>query len=542
MAKKGEPWGATPAAIIGGLFALIVDKVLPLDNLTQHLPLLIRAFLVVLMALAAVLGRHYYVILSGADESRDSDERKRYESLRQRLFEGGTPAVVYNRWLAFVLEKVDEFFGDAGSKETSWIARALYLQTDGPRWTVRAFDRCLLLALVYPIVTVFAVWALSAHVGVAERALLLAPDNPANHYSALSRALSFLLMPFIGYAAYRFRRAERLLPYLSWLAVAIAAIMIASLAGFGAVIPGVAVGVAVGIIGLGATAVAGAIAVAFIVGFASVGAVAGAAVLGFFIVDWASDKSYPGHFLPLFFVAACMVCLAAPYGLAQLQSWTFAGPMLLFFGLLTLVNAPVDWLAIGFTRALLRRGLSLGGWWPFLFALLDILVAAILVSVLAFAMVLAIQTFDDIAVLGAGSRARVLSLGPLFEGLESTPNAYEYWWVWILLFSSMIPSILNLSIATAAFLRSLPGCNTWILNRMPASGTLSERDRLTVASALTSQLVVGVALTGIASYLVVDYLIPLGLPAFGAVVREFAIALANFDAPARAMLWLVGPS
>jgi hypothetical protein len=29
-----------------------------------------------------------------------------------------------------------------------------------------------------------------------------------------------------------------------------------------------------------------------------------------------------------------------------------------------LLNAPFDWASLGLTRALLRRGLELGGWWP----------------------------------------------------------------------------------------------------------------------------------------------------------------------------------
>jgi len=46
-----------------------------------------------------------------------------------------------------------------------------------PLWTAPAFDRCLLLALLYPIATIFAIWAISGHVGPAERALGLKPDN-----------------------------------------------------------------------------------------------------------------------------------------------------------------------------------------------------------------------------------------------------------------------------------------------------------------------------------------------------------------------------
>jgi hypothetical protein len=241
-----------------------------------------------------------------------------------------------------------------------------------------------------------------------------------------------------------------------------------------------------------------------------------------------------------FFLNATTLCFLAAFYLAPLSGWRAYSPLLLFLGVLTLVNAPVDWLAVGFTRALLRRGLVRGGWWPFVYGLIDVFVAAILVAFLAFAMVIAIQIFDDIAVLRAGSRARTLPLDPLFQGLRSAPVDYENWWVWLLLFSSMIPSILNISIAAAAFLRGWPRINGWILQGMPVGKAVAQRDRIPVAAALTAQLVGGVAFTGIVVYLVAVYLIPLGLPAFGAVVRDFAQDLADYNLPARLTIWLSG--
>jgi hypothetical protein len=263
------------------------------------------------------------------------------------------------------------------------------------------------------------------------------------------------------------------------------------------------------------------------------------AAAGIFAANFAVSTNRLGVFQTVFFSTAMSACFVAAFYLAPLSVWRMS-PLILFSCLLTLVNAPVDWLAVGFTRALLRRGVAIGGWWPFLYALLDVLVAAILIALLAFVMVFAVQMFDDIAVLRAGPEARTLPLGPLFEGLRNAPSAYENWWVWLLLFSSMIPSILNLSIAAAAFLRGWPRINGWILQRMPVGKAVAQRDRLPVAAALTAQLVGGVAFTGVAVYLVALYLIPLGLPAFGAVVRDFAQDLADYNLPARLMIWLSG--
>src|SRR5258708_6768580 len=65
-----------------------------------------------------------------------------------------------------------------------------------------------------------------------------------------------------------------------------------------------------------------------------------------------------------------------------------------FHGLLTLLNAPFDWFSVGLTRALLRGGLQLGGWWPYGLALLDAALAALIIAVLALAMVAGVQGFD----------------------------------------------------------------------------------------------------------------------------------------------------
>jgi hypothetical protein len=53
--------------------------------------------------------------------------------------------------------------------------------------------------------------------------------------------------------------------------------------------------------------------------------------------------------------------LVDAYFLAPGPFWLDSGPLLLFLGLLTLLNAPFDWASLGLTRALLRRGLELKG-------------------------------------------------------------------------------------------------------------------------------------------------------------------------------------
>jgi hypothetical protein len=213
--------------------------------------------------------------------------------------------------------------------------------------------------------------------------------------------------------------------------------------------------------------------------------------------------------------------------------------LLAIFGVLTLINAPFDWAAIGLTRFLLRRGLARGGPWPYALALLDAVSAVISVALLAFVAVVAVQMFDDI-----GARVRsagpVLPLDPLFETLKSHPASVENWWIWLMLFSTAIPSVVNLAIASFAFLRGMPPVTRWMLRCMPVGGAMRPRDRLRVSAALAAQVAVGALLTATLLYLLFDNVIPLGLPWLGEIIRDFSKQIADYNAPAYVMRWLAG--
>jgi hypothetical protein len=77
--------------------------------------------------------------------------------LRKSLAEGGKPALIYAQWLTKFLDAVDRFFGDAGMADRTLFPRAFGLKTPAPLWTAPAFDRCLLLALIYPIATILII-------------------------------------------------------------------------------------------------------------------------------------------------------------------------------------------------------------------------------------------------------------------------------------------------------------------------------------------------------------------------------------------------
>jgi hypothetical protein len=219
-----------------------------------------------------------------------------------------------------------------------------------------------------------------------------------------------------------------------------------------------------------------------------------------FIVRWARggsvSRGWQGVFLSVFIAAAILTCLVSANLLSTSKNWEVAGPLLLFLGLLTLLNAPFDWASLGLTRALLRRGLELGGWWPYALALVDAGLAAVIIAALALTMVVGVQGFDRLAAHGGGKP--VLPLETLFTGIEVNPSAPKYWWLYALLLSTMIPSLVNPVIGGTSLVRGLPGLPSLLLRFIPARGAVPKFDRAWIATVLTAQVAAGAAL-GIAA-------------------------------------------
>jgi hypothetical protein len=103
----------------------------------------------------------------------------------------------------------------------------------------------------------------------------------------------------------------------------------------------------------------------------------------------------------------------------------------------------------------MRRALELGGWWPYLLSLMDACLASAVATYTISTIVIGIQAFDELAVHGGG--AAVLPLPALFDGIAKNPGAPEYWWIYAFLFSTMIPSLINLAIGGMALMQGIPG-------------------------------------------------------------------------------------
>jgi hypothetical protein len=579
----------------------------------------------------SMMYQRYRGVLASGGAPRGSPARAAYDTLRESLSGENLVARIYVQRLRAFLDGMERFFGDVGMADRTLFPHFLGLKTSAPLWTAPAFERCLLLALIYPIVTIVLIWAISGHIGPAEAALHLPPGT-----SGLRRAAGMALICLSVFAWSRCYRVEGWVKKFVWFVIAIAsasaiagvyaiAVVIGfavafavafagafagafgfavAFAGAGAV--AVTVTVAVAVTGAGAItiAIAGAVAVAVAFAFVFAGAFAGAFAFAFavavtfaaadtiaYVVAFAqayasafggvsaaaSGAALAVAFIVTFFVAflgafldafafagalalaftgaftltshlasgqqnwTFLIVLVAgmlaliigiPALLASGPVWTTVGPLFLFIGLLTLINAPFDWVSLGLTRALLRRGLELGSWWPYFFALTDAALAAVIITFLAAAMVIGVQAFDAVTIHSGGEP--VLPLRELFDGVAAHPSEPEYWWLYALLISSMIPSMLNLAIGGGAFMRGIPGLPSVVLGFLPAGKAVAPFDRAWIALVLTAQFFVGGGL-GLAAQVVLSIgVIGYALPWLGFHILHVTRDLADLNLPERA--------
>lgn len=443
--------------------------------------------------------------LRGADNPPGDFRRKRFDALRGRLESCPVDSDSYARLVEKFVDWIDHFFDGPPEKRAD---RA-------PLWTASSYDRCLMLALIYPLICVFVVWAISGETGPVEEAL---------RFSAVSvpkRSLLLVLVASTGLAFYFALTSEKIFAWVVFSASIIAVFIVTKFVGHGSVLNPFTGSVALfGAVAFsGAVALSGGIAITSISHIVSVGAlfVASVSVINAaFLVcsPYSSDVAnfpirlavsisvsiaiyyidrlmYARGKRTFFLIASSILtvaaCVVGAWTLPQFSGWRDGGPLLLFFGLLTMVNAPFDWTSLGLTRFLLRRGLDRGGVWPYFYAVVDAVAGSMLITVLAVALTVAIDGFNSVAVLRGGDAARILPpMRDYLAALRVNPSAYEYWWLYVTILTTLLPSVINLFLAGFAFLRG-NFLNRQLLALMPEGRAVPAPYSFVVAFVLTIQ-------------------------------------------------------
>lgn len=467
-----------------------------------------------------------------------------------RGLEVGGLRALYVWLLTRALNWLDRRMGDAGQAHLSWPS-PFGNRTPAPFWTGKAIDTCALLAVAYPLLGVVAIWVIAGDAGPIGAVLKLAPDA-----SVLDRVVTCLLGMMSVLAVYYGWRSAGWLGYLWWLAtlavVVIVPIPNAVVFAIALALPfGVALPLHLPVAFAGA--VAGVAAVACTVGVAVGGAIAGTAggastlaialtlagVISLIVVcavaalsRVADARQRLGTFWGAFGPVALLVALGG-LGLASASGGRASHLALIAaFAVLPLVNLPFDFASLGLTRALLRRGCEEDAPSPVLLALADLLLALVLLALLAAALVLAAQIMDGIA-LRFGDQT-FLNLPFLLALIEEEPAASANWWVYFVLFSTLLPSALNLFVGCLSLLCwSMPRhIQARLLETLRAADVTGADNwkglgghRLVLEAVLAGQLTIALALT-VAGFWALwelgNWTLPWLLPGFLAALRWFA--------------------
>lgn len=158
-------------AIIGGTIATLiasnVQKAIPEHPITFGL--VCAALLMGVVFLICV--KWYGVILDYRNSTEGTKKRDAYNHLRSNLRGVNKPKDTpfgerYRNEITDKLNGVARWFGDADNPNSERLCQRLGIDKSQPLWTAKSYDRCLLLALLYPL-QVF--WCSGSSAGLTDR-------------------------------------------------------------------------------------------------------------------------------------------------------------------------------------------------------------------------------------------------------------------------------------------------------------------------------------------------------------------------------------
>lgn len=433
------------------------------------------------------------------DTARASAAREEHTRWRTRLLaEGGHTGRAYARLLGALLSRVDRFF----AAETERPVAGFDLRY--ANWTV--MDRAVGFAYFYPLLSILIIWAITG-VGDASVTTLGMRQVPLWLRSFVALLIVFMFVSgfrFFRWSDKRFGGSDTstrrdLLIAISGVCVFVAVFWVVltaagQVAGTGVILPAMLGYVALQIRSapfLFVLALALSLLsrdwdvlwlIALFVGFA------------FYLMNVPGGRDsfvdQPKH--RIVFDLACLALLPLafllpfapiPLSSGRLESWL---GLLILCILLPAINAVFDIGSLVLTRALVAKGQARGGWWPLLFGALDVIGATLLLLGTLVACILGIHGFNLLAQSQTGQM--VLDMRNLLDRLTLPgPPDPSVWWIYVTVFTTFIPSLVNLSLGALSVLRGLPGLSRWTATHLVPEDPC----RITHISRLNASLVLG---------------------------------------------------
>ena len=169
-------------AVVGGAVAAVIGG-LALKAIPGHpiaISLVCAALGMVVVFLACI--SWYGMILDYRNSAEGSDERAAYNLLRSNLRGVNKPEDTpfgewYRKEVTRKLNGVAHWFGDTDHPNSERLCGHLGLYQARPLWTSNSYDKCLLLALLYPLLCLMIFWVINGATGSVEQALGLTENQ-----------------------------------------------------------------------------------------------------------------------------------------------------------------------------------------------------------------------------------------------------------------------------------------------------------------------------------------------------------------------------
>lgn len=393
-------------------------------------------------------------------------------------------STVYFGLLGALLDRLARWIGDADHLSRNTVNRPTAFKRLFGRnpWTPEAYSLCLLLSLLYPVLGLLGLALSTGSSGTLSEWVLLPSVGGWLRVSALLSLLVLL------YTCWRFRKASGLRS-VKWGAVATAVALVIAIAigiarpdaGPVAAASALVIGAAFALAGTPAVALAGGVNFTIVVAaaLAFVGttnfaiALAGVVTIAIWVsaigeaVKLQPQQAHPlGRPHALFWVILVTgvfvgVRLVPSVGDPEELG---AETLLVFVVLMPLANAPLGWLSLGVTRGLLhairdrthRSGVAI--FW----AIVDVVLALNFLALVSAATVGAIALANRMAVDGGG--VAIVDLDALLTGIRETPGDPTYYWIYLMLLTTVVPTVLHAFVAALALVNwagQAPVLATW---------------------------------------------------------------------------------
>ena len=425
-----------------------------------------------------------------------------YARLSERLTQDGGIVGDYRARVGRLLHWADEFF--EGKKLPTYVKV-------NP-WSHHAFDRCLMLAVIYPYLSAVIGWVIFGNAGVLGDALFLqAQPNTAYRVTygltcvvgigLVNTSASFRFSAGLAILVGGYILTAKVFGVTGCLGLFIVSLIFGNLLSNnenqedredynGLLLLNLALFVALTYSNI-----------KFSYGIKRVILAAVPTFVGLVIILKSTKWAFPNR-RPYIAIGFYMFCLTifATYGVVAFgilpQSWPFLLPVATIIVLIPVINLPFDYFSIGLTRYALKKSFNAKSQWKRTkWALIDLCTAFIMMIALCIIMIFMLEALNAAALHGGADFVPAPVADQIREISSSQGFQGQHFWLYFALFSTLLPTAIHMTIWAVSLSTIVLGRSDR-LSRMinPAIMAQSDTKRHIAAAILAFQWIVAIAL------------------------------------------------